>query len=315
MLPDEFINGYVDDVVRLLPRRGRRDVALELRALLVDALAAKAADAGRAADEAMARELVVGFGRPAEVAARYGPVFTIIDPADSRRFLWLTVAGMGFFWLFTSMPVLMRFPVSSVAEAVSLLAGWWRFFGLNFLWWPGLLVVCFAVTAWLRRRRSGATAWAHRRKDGDQISRAGYIAVIIMDVCLLPVLINAGALLDFLFEGQSAVKAHQLLAIDENFLSYYGPWLLGLLVVHLALYVVLVVQGRWRSLTLRLDIGLTFAMCGVLAWLVLAGAIFQAEPINRWAEFLIVLVILFALVDASLKVRRELRRATPLPLT
>lgn len=235
MLPDEFINGYVDDVVRLLPRRGRRDVALELRALLVDALAAKAEDAGRATDEAMARELVIGFGRPAEVAARYGPVFTIIDPADSRRFLWLTVAGMGFFGLFMSMPALMRFPVSSRAEVVGLLAEWWRFFGLYLLWWPGLLVVCFAVTAWLRRRRSAAAAWEPRRKDGDRISRAGYIVLIIMDACLISVLINAGALLDFLFERQAAVKKiHQLFAIDENFLRYYGPWLLGLQVVHWA---------------------------------------------------------------------------------
>lgn len=70
-------------------------------------------------------------------------------------------------------------------------------------------------------------------------------------------------------------------------------------------------QGRWRSLTLRLDIGLTFAMCGALAWVVLAGAIFQAGPLNRWAEFLVVLVILGALVDAGLKVRREWRRAAP----
>ncbi|WP_329085688.1 MULTISPECIES: hypothetical protein [unclassified Streptosporangium] len=303
----------MDDVVQLLPRRKRRDVASELRALLVDALAAKAADAGRAADEAMTRELLVGFGRPAEVAARYGPVFTIIDPADSRRFLWLTAAGMSFFWLFTSTPVLMRFPVSSAAEAGALLTGWLRLFGLSFLWWPGLLVVCFAVMAWLRRRQSGAATWTPRRKNGDQISRAGYIFVIIVDVCLLSMLINAGALVDSLFGERMAVRIHRLLAVDENFLSHHGPLLLGILVAHLALYVVLVVQGRWRSLTLRVDIGLTFAMCCVLTWLVLAGAIFQAEPLNRWAELLAVFFVLFALVDVGLKVRRELRRAAPSP--
>ena len=57
------IESYVHDVTQLLSRKDRADVALELRALLAEELAARAA--GAPADEAMAIELVRGFGAPA----------------------------------------------------------------------------------------------------------------------------------------------------------------------------------------------------------------------------------------------------------
>jgi hypothetical protein len=76
----EVIETYIDDTVRLLPRRLRNDVAAELRTLLNEGLHARAQESGRLPDEALALSLVRGFGRPNEVAARYQPVWTIIDP-------------------------------------------------------------------------------------------------------------------------------------------------------------------------------------------------------------------------------------------
>jgi hypothetical protein len=127
MHADDLIERYVADVARLLPRRQRADVALELRTLLLDELQERAAAAGRAADEAMARELLVGFGRPAEVAARYRPTLAIIDPADSRGFVRAAVAGVTIIWVLGLVNALRR-----------------------------VLVVCFAAVAWIRRR------WPHR---------------------------------------------------------------------------------------------------------------------------------------------------------
>ena len=43
MDPQALIESYVDDVVRRLPRRQRSDVGLELRSLLGEELAARAA--------------------------------------------------------------------------------------------------------------------------------------------------------------------------------------------------------------------------------------------------------------------------------
>src|SRR5690348_3765322 len=82
MTADDVIESYVRDVARLLPHKRRDDVALELRALLQEELAAKAEAAGRPQDQAMAMALLAGFGRPAEAAARYEPRKPLIDPED-----------------------------------------------------------------------------------------------------------------------------------------------------------------------------------------------------------------------------------------
>ena len=81
-----------------LPRAQRNDVAFELRALLHEELQGKAEDAGRAVDAAMALEFLRAFGRPADVAARYRPTLTIIDPSDGRRFLFATIVGLALIW-------------------------------------------------------------------------------------------------------------------------------------------------------------------------------------------------------------------------
>src|SRR5262249_18639896 len=82
MNANELIESYVTDVAVRLPRKQRNDVAFELRELLTEELQAKAEATGRDADAAMATELLQAFGRPVDVAARYRPTLTVIDPAD-----------------------------------------------------------------------------------------------------------------------------------------------------------------------------------------------------------------------------------------
>ena len=73
MHASEVIETYIDDTVRLLPRRQRDDVATELRSLLNEELHARAQESGRPPDESLALSLVRDYGRPNEVAARYQP--------------------------------------------------------------------------------------------------------------------------------------------------------------------------------------------------------------------------------------------------
>ncbi|MEV0391298.1 hypothetical protein [Nonomuraea sp. NPDC050643] len=315
MNADDLIQSYVDDVARLLPRKQRRDVAAELRTLLTEELAARAAETGRAADEGMARDLVLAFGRPAEAAARYHPVMTLIDSADSRRFLRLTLIGVAVIWGFGLVDVMLRHPVDSVLDVLDVLRRWWLGAGLAVLWWPGLLVVCFAAAAWLRRHRPEPTAWKPRPMDRERVNRAGHVAGIVAAVCGLLVLFNAGRLLDHFYDGRAAAHAYQVFALDDDFLSRRAPWLLSLMVLHLALYVVLIVRGRWQRLTRRIDLGLTLAVCGALAWALLGGAVFEAGPTDQIVKGVSVLIILGALADVGLKIRRELRRASYLPST
>ena len=50
----ELIEAYIDDTVRLLPRRQRGDVATELRSLLNEELHARARESGHPPDESLA---------------------------------------------------------------------------------------------------------------------------------------------------------------------------------------------------------------------------------------------------------------------
>ncbi|GAA0424995.1 hypothetical protein Acor_36740 [Acrocarpospora corrugata] len=326
MNPDDLIQNYVDDVARLLPRGQRRDVAFELRALLTEELAAKAAESGRPADEAMARELVLAFGRPAEAAARYHPGLNVIDPADSRRFLRLTLIGLAVIWLLGLVDILRR-PLAT--DPLTVLGTWWTSYGLGALWWPGAppatsyglgalwwpgaLVAGFAAAAWFRRSRPERAAWEpRRRRDRDHVNRFGYLAVIAAAICGLLLLFNPGAILDFFWNGRAAASAYRALALDEDFTSSRAPWLVALLSLQLALYAVLIVRGRWQPLTRRIDIGLTFAGCAFLTWL-LGGGIFAAEPADQTAKAFIVLIVIAYLIDAGVKLRRELGRAAYLP--
>src|SRR6266700_7238345 len=140
MTADELIDSYVADVVTLLPRRQRRDVAQELRVLLREE--ADAAASGQASREQAARMLLAGFGRPAEVAARYGSPVTLIDPADTRRFLTLAAAGAVLIPFGAVLNELIRQtdPQRHLGQTIN--KAWPSVFA-----WLGLLAVGFAVAA------------------------------------------------------------------------------------------------------------------------------------------------------------------------
>ena len=123
MNANDVIESYVTEVALQLPRKQRNDVAFELRALINEELQGKAEESGRSVDAAMAIEFLQAFGRPEEVAARYRPALTIIDPADGHRFLRLTVIGMAIIWI---AGLLERFsqPFGSVAEVLTVIGQW-----------------------------------------------------------------------------------------------------------------------------------------------------------------------------------------------
>ena len=93
MNAQDVIESYVRDVARFLRRDARNDVAMELRALLHDELAARAEAQGRVPDRAMAMEVLAAFGRPAAVATRYRSRDPLVEPEDNHSFLIYAVAG------------------------------------------------------------------------------------------------------------------------------------------------------------------------------------------------------------------------------
>jgi hypothetical protein len=89
----DLVERYVVEVSRHLPEKTARVIAPELHASLGDALNAHQAAAGRPADEAMVAEMLLGFGHPEAIAARYRTPRSLIGPAwyPSFQFVAATV--------------------------------------------------------------------------------------------------------------------------------------------------------------------------------------------------------------------------------
>jgi len=297
MTADELIDSYVADVVLLLPRKHRRDVAQELRMLLREEV--DAAASGQGSREQAARALLADFGRPADVAARYGSPVTLIDPADTRRFLTLAMAGAVLIPFGAILNALTgpADPQRDLRQAIE--KAWPGVFA-----WLGLLVVGFAAAAWARRRRPDAT-WKPRPMPTDRISRPGRAAAIIFFVLGTLVLTNPAWLIRTVSGGRAAPAVYEAFAYDEGFLRLRGPVVLGLMIVGLIILATLLWQGRWRPWIRQADMVHSLAVCIVLTWAVGAGPVFKATPTDRAVKGAASLIVLVTLIDLAVRTRRH----------
>ena len=265
MTADELIDSYVADVVTLLPRKQRRDVAQELRVLLREEV--DAAACGQASREQAARALLTGFGRPADVATRYGSPVTLIDPADTRRFLTLAMAGAVLipFGAILNELTGQANPQRHLRQAME--KAWPDVFA-----WLGLLVMGFAVAAWARRRRPDAR-WKPRPIPTDRINSPGRAAAITFFVLGTLVLINPAWLIRTVSGGRAAPAAYEAFAYDEGFLRLRGPVVLSLMIADLIILATLLWQGRWRPWIRQAEMVHSLAVCIVLTWAVGAGPV------------------------------------------
>lgn len=285
---EELIDAYVADVARLLPRRQRRDVALELRTLLRDELADS--------DDPVAR--LRAFGRPAEVAARYGQPPIAVDPADTRRFVRLSVAGVLVIWLL------------GVAAATDVVDWYWTY-GLPAFWWPGFLVVGFGLGGWARRRWPDRFAWRPRRSAAGRVVRSGRIAAFAFYVVGTVVLVNAAWLLDQLGAAPQAVQA---LTFNGEFAQFRGPLVLALLIAILVHHLVVTIHGRWRPVTRTVGMLLGLAICAVLTWVLFAGPVYLSPEADRAAKFWVAVIVAVSIVDLLIEGGRLLRQRAAGPM-
>jgi hypothetical protein len=306
MNANDVIESYVRDVAVQLPRRQRNDVAFELRALLNEELQAKAEAAGRGADAAMATELLHAFGRPADVAARYRPTLTIIDPADGHSFLRAAVIGLALIWCLGLVIRLLQ-PIDSAGEFLGVLGQWWMGTVIPSLWWPGLLVVSFGAASWTRRRWPQTSKWKPRADDRIQGGRAAMVMGIVGILCGIFVLIDPRWLLDIFWGGRAAPAAYEALTYTDSFRQLQAPCLLVLLLLNIPLLIAVIVSGRWSPRMRRVETGLSLADCAAMVWTVLDGPVFISPVSDRTAKFFLVLIVAFTLIHLGLGLRRSVR--------
>lgn len=284
--PDDLIEAYVGDVVKRLPGRQRRDVGFELRALLGEELRGRAGDAGRTSDEAMTLELLRGFGHPEEVALRYHPPGPpIIPPQHSRAFMWATVIGVALQWS-------VSLPLYAGSGVYNWVGAWWTSYGLGAFWWPGFLVSVMMIAALVRRRWPAvAGAWTPRSIDRDHVNRPLYMTGLGM--ALLGVALWV-LLAWWSITNQDTSHVAKAFEFDAGFIATRAPVVLVYWAAAISLLVLVIVEGRWRPLTRRLDVGLKLVCAVMLAWIVLGGPVFvepQADAPTRGMMALLALVL------------------------
>lgn len=311
MNANDVIESYVIDVATRLPRRQRNDVAFELRALLQEELHANAEGAGREPDAAMATALVNAFGAPADVAARYRPTLTIIDPADGHAFLRYSVIGLLVIWgagLFSHL----RQSSASGLDLLTVFGQWWGDTVIPSLWWPGVLVVGFGGSAWARRRWPQSAAWKPRAADRVQGGRASVALGLVGVLAGAYLLVNPHWILDFFWDGKAAPAAYRALTYTDAFLRLQGPVLLALILVNVPLFLAVIVRGRHSPMQRRFETGLSLVLCAVMVWTIAGGPILMSPAGDRMAKTLMALIVAFVLLGYGIKLYRSVR---PGPLT
>lgn len=308
MTASEVIEAYVTDVAVLLPRRQRNDVAFELRALLNEELQAKAGDEGRPADDTLAIELVRAFGRPADVAARYRPALTVIDPADGPRFVRWAGVGLAIIWALGLLSALGE-PIHSTGDLLRALGRWWGGTVIPSMWWPGVLVVSFGLASWTARRWPQTSAWRPRAGDRIRGGRAALVLGIIGILCGLFVLLDPRRVLDVFWGGRAAQAAYDALTYTGEFRERQGPFLLALLLLNFPLFITVLVNGRWSAAMRRIQFGLSLALCAAMVWTVLGGPVFLAPQSDRAAKASLILVTALTIAGLGVQIFRSVRPA------
>jgi hypothetical protein len=293
MRANEVIETYINDTVRLLPRRMRNDVAIELGSLLNEELHAKAEESGRAPDESLALSLVRGFGSPNEAAARYQPPWAIIEPADSTNFM--RAAFIGALALLVLSVLNRRKPsLAGTGANVDVTA---------ILAWLGFLVVVFGIRNWIRRRSPKRALWEPR--DRDRVYRLG-TALMVPIATFFVVLYAAPAwMLDHLSGGRFDTS---WATYTEEFQHFGLPGLVGLWAGLLALLSFAALRGSWSWFTRRIDLGLNLAMAGLILFLAVNGNIFRSSVVNDIAREVLALVAAIYIPSLGVRIYGEIGR-------
>jgi hypothetical protein len=306
MSTNELIDAYVTDVALRLPRRQRNDVACELRALLDEELAARAQAQGQAVDATTAMALLQSFGHPDEVAARYLPTWTVIEPAQGRAFLRLAVIGLAVIWIGGLVDAFERSPGSLLAAIVH----WWGHVVLPSPWWPGVLVIGFALSAWSRRRWPSSTPWTPRSAEPTAGRRVALAFGVLGIIAGLGILAEPRVVLDVIWGGRAAPSAYQALTYTERFRATFAPAIFVLLSLNIPLLVATIANVR-RTPTLRaLDIGHGVVTSAVIAWAVIDGPVMMTPESDAVARAGMLLGAAVGFVALALE---RWRRVTPAP--
>lgn len=298
MSPQDLLDRYAHAVASRLPARQRADVTAELRALLTEELNAQPNP-----DLEAAKALLLRFGAPDEVAARYAPPALVVEARDTHLY-WRVI--------FTISAVLIALAAASAAapsetdslEASRALSGE---LALRLLETVGLATLIFWMMG-ASRRAAGRVRWRPERlppvRDPDHIARLPMSFAAAYFVLGTAVLIAPQHALGLCFGGELPVAARPSFTYDADFRATTGPLLLVSLIASIAVLVWAIAEGRWRRLTRLLSFAIGVATALLMLWAIRAGPIFVGRESDQLTKAIVAIIAVVSIVELFVQGRR-----------
>jgi hypothetical protein len=174
---------------------------------------------------------------------------------------------------------------------------------IGILVWLGVLVVVFGSKNWIRRRWPATAIWKPR--DRDRANRIG-TAIVVPIATFVVVLYGAPTrVLDFVSRGKLDTS---WAAYTEDFRRLRLPCFIGLMAGLLALLSFVAIQGRWRRLTRRINIGLNLAVACLVLSFAVDGNIFHSSQVDQIARNVLALVAAIYLPSVGVQIYGEIGR-------
>lgn len=246
----DYIDRYIQEVGRYLPRKKRGDIQAELQSTLIDTLEARVEGQPSQEDEI---DLLKEFGPPQKVAASYWPEGQyLIGP---RLYpLFRMVVGIVLLVFVIVQLVLLGVALvfnQEVLTFLSVLDILGEMVGSAFTAFS-VIVIVFAILQRFDVRPENDQEWNPRDlpaiEQVDNISRGGIVAEITFSLVIMAILL-------FLPDKIGVVISPGMQVILNPVLASYIPLILLAIMLGIALDVILLWRGRWETSTRLAKIG------------------------------------------------------------
>ncbi|MDX1623199.1 MAG: hypothetical protein R3199_04375 [Gemmatimonadota bacterium] len=319
----EWIDRYVAEVARRLPRRQREDVARELASLIEDEIDARLEETAGRDPESVTLDYLAELGPPAQVARRYRSERPpLVGPRLYPAFRISVAVVLGVY------AALAALWIAGIHTTIEMVPFWFRF-AADTSWYEvfvgatanfGTLVVAFALLDRLDRRgdRADTTgSWdptsLPEPPDPERISRVRRIVPVAILLLLLLVFHTAPGWLRYV----AVVDGEWIVAplLHPNYRTFL-PWLDAWWLSALALHAGILVQGRKPAWARWADIAVDVFGAWVLWRIVSDGPFTTLDPAFKPLIGIVLFGLLVAVVIQTVEnVRDAGRRHEPTRLS
>lgn len=272
---------YVHAVLREVPSAQRKDLEPEIRALVADAIEARAGEEGHA-HAAAERAALAELGDPSVLAARYTDRSQyLIGPAIYPEWRRLLTLLLPIVVPIVSLVVLgaTLLAEQTVGEAITTALGTGINVALQTVFWVTLVFFIIERSGATSSVRAGGRTWSV--DDLPELPEDGRIG-ILDTVALVATNVVAGiALLWVQLQPPIVIDSQAFALFDPALWSFWLPWFLVVTVLEVLFAVALYVRGRWTwgFAAINAALGAAFAIPAV--YLISADLLFNPALVAR----------------------------------